>query len=166
MPEEPEDDSEKFDFPPSFFPSDIDPDDAPQIEMGEPVEVAVEGVFAAKSDTRIQHFVLLSDGRRKLPIVIGQFEAGSINLPLEGSTPDRPVTHDLLKVVIERLGGEVEKIVIDDLFNTTFYAKIFLRVNDSEETIDSRPSDAIALALRCNVPIFVAEGILDHANNS
>ncbi len=161
MPEDiPGDDD--LNLPPPFFPSEGD-EEAPQIELGEPIEVQIEGVFAAERNGQISHFVLVSDGGRKLPILIGPFEAHAISLALENGRSDRPMTHDLLKTVIERLDGDVDRVVIDDLWNTTYYAKIFLQKGEEEIAIDSRPSDAIAVAVRFDVPVYVSEGILDAA---
>lgn len=164
MPEEHEDHSEDFDRPPAFFPYEGEAAAEPKVDLGEPVEVSVEGVFAADNNGSVQRFVLLSDGERRIPILIGAYEAAAISMSLEGATPDRPMTHDLLRTMIERLGGTVEKIVIDDLWSTTYYAKIHLDQNGTIQTIDSRPSDAIALALRFEASIFVAEGILEQGN--
>lgn len=163
MPEEYEDDPEDLDKPPSFFPYDPEDEERQRVDLGEPVEVSVEGIFAAESSSSLQRFVLLSDGERKVPILIGPFEAQAISLPLEGAQPDRPMTHDLLRNVVERLGGSLERVVIDDLWNTTYYAKLHIHVNGEAMEIDARPSDAIALAVRFEAPIFVSEGILDQA---
>lgn len=164
MPEDYEDDPEGLDRPPPFFPYDGDQSERTPGNFGEPVEVTIEGVFGAENNGNIQRFVLLGDGERKVPILIGPFEATAISLVLEGKTPDRPMTHDLLATVIGRLGGSLDRVVIDDLWNTTYYAKIYLRVGDRETEIDCRPSDAIALALRCESPILVADGILSQAS--
>jgi bifunctional DNase/RNase len=164
MPEELPDDPGEFESPPSFFPYDEEsPIDHHPGDYGEPVEVQVEAVFMAQSGDQVQRFVLLSDGERKLPIVIGPFEATSITLALEGQHPDRPMTHDLMRNLIERLDGSVDRIVIDDLWGTTYYAKIYVKHAGEEKEIDSRPSDAIALAVRFEAPIFVADGILEQA---
>lgn len=163
MPEDYEDDPEGLEKPPSFFPYEGDRESVQPVDYGEPVEVSVEGVFASDIQGNVQRFVLLSDGDRKLPIIIGGFEATAITLSLEGTTTDRPMTHDLLRNVIERLEATMDRVVIDDLWSTTYYAKIFLKHGDREITIDSRPSDAIALALRFDVPIYVADGILEQA---
>lgn len=161
MPEElPGDDN--LNEPPSFFPSE-EGEEPPQINLGEPIEVQVEGVFVAEREGQISHFVLVSDGERKLPILIGPFEAHAISQALENGRSDRPMTHDLLKTVIERLDGDVDRVVIDDLWNTTYYAKIFLQKGNEEIGIDSRPSDAIAVAVRFDVPVYVSEGILEAA---
>ncbi len=100
------------------------------------------------------------DGQRSFPIVIGINEAWAIDRAVKGITTPRPLTHDLIHNVIEGLNAGVVKVVINDLKNNTFYAKIVLQGNSALVEIDSRPSDAIALAMQKNTPIFVAkEGI-------
>lgn len=99
------------------------------------------------------------DGERQLPIIIGQFEAQSIALEMEGIKPPRPLTHDLIKNIIDALGLEVTDVVINDLREGTFYATITV---DGQQ-IDSRPSDAIALAVRCGIPIYVTEKVMQEA---
>ncbi len=101
------------------------------------------------------------EGQRSFPIVIGIHEAWAIDRAVKGITTPRPLTHDLISNVIEGLSAEVVKIVINDLRNNTFYAKIVLLQNDTTVEIDSRPSDAIALAMQKNTPIFVSRKILD-----
>jgi bifunctional DNase/RNase len=103
------------------------------------------------------------DGHRVLPIWVGMFEANAIALQIENVTTPRPMTHDLLKNVIQDLHGRIEKIVVSDLKENTFYALIYLRVNGDTIAVDSRPSDAIALALRARAPIFVEETVIDNA---
>ena len=103
------------------------------------------------------------DGQRVLPIWVGVFEANAIALQIENVTTPRPMTHDLLRNVIQDLRAQIEKIVVSDLKENTFYALIYLRVNGDTLAIDSRPSDAIALALRARAPIFVEERVIDHA---
>ncbi len=100
-------------------------------------------------------------GEKTLPIWIGLFEAQAIALALENVEPPRPLTHDLAKSLIEKLKGKVEKVVISDLKNNTFYAHILIKQNGKSIDVDSRPSDAIALALRLDVPIFINEIVLD-----
>jgi len=101
-------------------------------------------------------------GEKSLPIRIGLLEAQAIALALENVRPPRPLTHDLAKLLIEKLHGEVDKVVISDLVNGTFYARILVRTSDGETIeVDSRPSDAIALALKFDVPIFVDERVLN-----
>ncbi|MHB8854660.1 MAG: bifunctional nuclease family protein [Ignavibacteriaceae bacterium] len=104
-----------------------------------------------------------SGGARRLPIIIGAFEAQAIALEIEGIKPPRPLTHDLLKQVIENLGGTINEIVIDELRENTFYAKIILEISGLTNEIDSRPSDAIALAVRTQSPIYVMESVMETA---
>ncbi len=112
--------------------------------------------------------VILRDEAEKnlLPIWVGVFEANAIALQMEGVTTPRPMTHDLLKSVIEKVEGDVVRVVINALEENTFYAQIHLRVGDREVLVDSRPSDAIALALRVNAPVFVEEGVLEKSKRS
>jgi hypothetical protein len=98
-----------------------------------------------------------------LPIWIGVFEANAIALKIEGVETPRPMTHDLLRLVLEQLGASVEKVVISDLRESTFFASIHVQQNGKSVTIDARPSDAIALALRVEAPIFVLQAVLDKA---
>jgi bifunctional DNase/RNase len=109
--------------------------------------------------------VILRDkgGDRVLPIWVGIFEANAIALQIENITTPRPMTHDLLRNVIHDLRASVQKIVVCDLQENTFYALIYLTLNGETVAIDARPSDAIALALRTRAPIFVEEGVIDHA---
>lgn len=100
---------------------------------------------------------------RYLPIWIGAPEAEAIRVELQGVPVTRPLTHDLLKAVILELGGEVEHVVVSDLRNDVFYARIKLNLSDRSVEIDSRPSDAIALAVRVKVPIYVAETVMQRA---
>lgn len=101
------------------------------------------------------------NGSKTLPIWIGLFEAQSIALAMENVKPPRPLTHDLAKSLIEKLKGKVDGVVINDLRHNTFYARILIRQNGESIQVDSRPSDAIALALRLKVPIFIEEEVLD-----
>jgi bifunctional DNase/RNase len=103
------------------------------------------------------------DGQRVLPIWVGVFEANAIALQMENITTPRPMTHDLLKNVICDLKADIQKIVVSDLRDNTFYALIYLIVNGEPVAIDARPSDAIALALRAQAPIFVEDSVIDHA---
>jgi bifunctional DNase/RNase len=100
------------------------------------------------------------DGERRLPIIIGQFEAQAIAYELEGKKPPRPLTHDLLKTMLETLGYSVDSVYITELRDSTFYAKIKLD-NEIIDEVDSRPSDAIAIALKFSSPIYVAANVLD-----
>ena len=103
------------------------------------------------------------DGQRVLPIWVGVFEANAIALQIENVTTPRPMTHDLLKNVIADLRGSIEKIVVSDLKDNTFFALIYLSVGGEVMAIDARPSDAIALALRSRAPIFVEDAVIEHA---
>jgi bifunctional DNase/RNase len=103
------------------------------------------------------------DGQRILPIWVGIFEANAIALQIENVATPRPMTHDLLRNVIADLHGAVQKIVVSDLKDNTFYALIHMTVDGQPVVVDSRPSDAIALALRAHVPIFVEETVIENA---
>jgi len=103
------------------------------------------------------------DSQVFLPIWIGVFEANAIALRIEGVEPPRPMTHDLLRSTFEHLGAQVEKIVISDLRDSTFFALIYAQREGTLITIDARPSDAIALALRSNAPIFVLRSVMEKA---
>ena len=103
------------------------------------------------------------DGQRVLPIWVGVFEANAIALQIENITTPRPMTHDLLRNVISDLKADVQKIVVSDLKENTFYALIYLMINGEAMAIDARPSDAIALALRARAPIFVEDTVIDNA---
>jgi bifunctional DNase/RNase len=102
-------------------------------------------------------------GSRRLPIIIGAFEAQAIALEIEGIKPPRPLTHDLLKSFLDNVGAAVTEVLIDELRENTFYAKIILEMSTLTNEIDARPSDAIALAVRAQSPIFVAESVMDAA---
>jgi bifunctional DNase/RNase len=109
--------------------------------------------------------VILKDkeGDRVLPIWVGIFEANAIALQIENIATPRPMTHDLLRNVISDLDGSVDRIVVSDLKDNTFYAVIHLTVRGERVAIDARPSDAIALALRTRSPILVEETVIDNA---
>lgn len=104
------------------------------------------------------------DSRRYLPIFIGPFEAEAIANALQGLEPQRPMTHDLLKSVFSELGAAVNHIVVSDLRESTFFAKIVVNQGNHSIEIDSRPSDAIALAVRGEIPIFVEQHVFDQAS--
>lgn len=103
------------------------------------------------------------DGIKRLPIIIGAFEAQAIALEIEGIKPPRPLTHDLLKQLIDNLGATVLEVIVDELRENTFYAKIILDVSGLTNEIDARPSDAIALAVRADAPIFVSDFVMETA---
>lgn len=105
------------------------------------------------------------EGQRVLPIWVGVFEANAIAVQIENVSMPRPMTHDLLRNVIEDLQAAVERIVISDLKDSTFYAVIHLRIRGDLVLVDARPSDAIALALRTRAPIFAEEHVIDQARH-
>ena len=127
------------------------------------IEVNIDSIrVSLLSQNRI---VVLKEenSERFLPIWIGPFEADAITLQLQGMEAPRPLTHDLLRSVIETLGGEVMQVVISSLERNTYYARIILDVNGDTVEVDSRPSDAIALAVRVQSPIYVAEEVMEQA---
>jgi len=103
------------------------------------------------------------NGNRRLPIIIGAFEAQAIALEIEGIKPPRPLTHDLLKQIVDNLGAAVVEVIIDELRENTFYAKILLETSGLTNEIDARPSDAIALAVRTQSPIYVSDSVMESA---
>lgn len=117
------------------------------------------------SEMRSEQIIFLKevDGERRFPIVIGPSEAWAIDRRLKGIPFPRPMTHDLLSSIIEQMGGTIEKIVINNLQDRTYFARIYIRQNGKLLDIDSRPSDAIALGVAGTVPIFVADHVLDEA---
>jgi uncharacterized protein len=132
------------------------------MEDKELIQVDIFGLSLSSTVSGGGYAIILKDinGEKRLPIIIGQFEAQAIALELEGIKPPRPLTHDLLKNIIESLGYNVECIIIYDLRDSTFYAKIKFDIPTIDD-IDARPSDAIAIALKFGAPIYVASGIMD-----
>jgi bifunctional DNase/RNase len=113
-----------------------------------------------------QHRVVVlreADNRRYLPIWIGAFEADAIALALQGHEPQRPMTHDLLKSVFAELGATISHILINDIQDSTFFARIVVEQGSNTVEIDARPSDAIALAVRSDVPIYVETHVFEQA---
>jgi uncharacterized protein len=112
-----------------------------------------------------QPIVLLktADGNRYLPIWIGQPEAAAILMKLQGAATPRPMTHDLVTELLEQLDAQVVRITVTELRDNTFYASITVQQNGSEIEIDSRPSDAIALAVRAEAPIFAADRVIEES---
>ncbi|GBF49710.1 bifunctional nuclease [Leptospira ryugenii] len=104
-----------------------------------------------------------SDDNRVVPIFIGPLETHSITTVLDGTKPPRPMTHDLMLYMLTAMGATVLKITIEEIIDSTFYAKIQLRRDEEIFILDARPSDSIALALRANAPIFLAKSVLDEA---
>ena len=127
------------------------------------VEMTIESIRVSLMN--YQRVVILreKDSDRYLPIWIGPAEADAIAVRLQEVSVARPLTHDLLRSVIDSLGASVEYVLVNDLANDTFYARIMLQVDGRSMEIDSRPSDAIALAVRAQVPIFADESVLDRA---
>jgi uncharacterized protein len=116
--------------------------------------------------TKSTTFVLLRDNRgREFRIFVLRDVAYAISLAMEDEKPDRPFTHDLIKLMLEKLGAKVERVIIDDLWQDTFYAKILIAQGNDIHEIDARPSDAVALALRYRAPIYVAEDVLERAQS-
>ncbi|MEE2912940.1 MAG: bifunctional nuclease family protein [Planctomycetota bacterium] len=105
------------------------------------------------------------DGERTFPIVVGKPEAYAIDRRLKGLDPPRPQTHDLFTTMMQDLGGSLEKILINDLREGTFYAKLYVQQNGTEHEVDCRPSDAIAIGVAMQVPIFVEDHVLDEVEN-
>jgi bifunctional DNase/RNase len=129
------------------------------------VEMAIKGLMVDPITNMPIIILRDKDGQRVLPIWVGIFEANAIALQMENVSTPRPMTHDLLRNVIEDLKGLVTKIVISDLKDNTFYALIYVETPADVVAIDARPSDAIALALRAQAPIYVEETVIDNAKS-
>lgn len=128
------------------------------------IQVAI-GTLSTSAQAGNAYMLVLNEveGQRRLPIIIGAFEAQAIAFGLENIHPPRPMTHDLLRNAIVNLGGMVTDIVIDELREGTFFAKIRYEVSGEMGQLDARPSDAVALAVRCDAAIYVAEDVLTSA---
>jgi bifunctional DNase/RNase len=129
------------------------------------IEMTIKGLMV--DPVTNMPIVILRDkeGQKVLPIWVGIFEANAIALQIENVSTPRPMTHDLLRNVIRDLKASVQKIVVCDLQDNTFYALIYLSLGGETVAIDARPSDAIALALRTRAPIFVEESVIDNAKS-
>ena len=127
------------------------------------IEMSIKGLMVDPITNTPIVILRDKDGQRVLPIWVGIFEANAIALQIENVTTARPMTHDLLRNVIQDLNATVQKIVVCDLQENTFYALIYLALDGHTLAIDARPSDAIALALRTRAPIFVEESVIDNA---
>lgn len=127
------------------------------------IEVFVESIRVNMANYKRVVMLKEKDAGRYLPIWIGHFEADAIAIPMQKVPVSRPLTHDLLKAAIATLGGRIEHVVIHDLADETFYAKLVLYLDGKSLEVDARPSDAIALAIRAEVPIYVEEKVLDAA---
>ena len=132
---------------------------------GDKVQVDIMGLSPTPAPGGTGYALILKEigGERRLPIIIGSFEAQHIALELEGIKPPRPLTHDLLRNIIEELGFSISYVYINELRDGTFFAKIKMDVASLEE-IDARPSDAIALALKFSVPIYVSEEVMNEVS--
>jgi len=129
------------------------------------VQVEILGLSSSPSSGGAYALLLKETyGLRRLPIIIGGFEAQSIALELEGIKPPRPLTHDLVKTLIDHLGATIVEVVINELKDNTFFAKIILDVSSLTSEIDSRPSDAIAIAVRTGAAIYVSEEVMELAS--
>ncbi len=128
------------------------------------IEVAIDSIRVSLMTQ--QRVVILKDieSERYLPIWIGPCEAESITIELQGVEVARPLTHDLLKTVIREMGGVVRHVLVSELRTDTFYARVALSLNGRQLEIDARPSDAIALAVRSKVPIYVSESVMNSAS--
>ncbi|WP_424358294.1 bifunctional nuclease family protein [Methanocella sp. MCL-LM] len=130
--------------------------------MSDYVPVNVKGVYFVSTITGPQAVVFLSDnGDMMVPIYIGPAEAISIDVALRKETTPRPMTHDLLKTIMDNFSIGIDRIIIDDLDEQVFYARLMLQDGDRQVEIDARPSDCIALAVRTNASIFIERNIMD-----
>jgi len=127
------------------------------------VKLTVQGVMPDAIPNSDSQVVILQDESKAhtLPIWVGLAEGTAIRLAMEGVVPPRPLSHDLIRNLTEQLGLKISKVVVTDVKNNTYYASIYLNSKQSELTVDSRPSDAIALALRTSSPIYVTQDVLD-----
>ena len=128
------------------------------------IQVDIIGLSTSPSSGGAYALVLGEvDGNRRLPIIIGAFEAQAIALELEKIQPPRPMTHDLIRDLFDSVSADVTDILIDELREGTFFAKIRYTVGGAESQLDCRPSDAVALAVRVGAPIFVSPSVIDEA---
>jgi len=127
------------------------------------IEMSIDSIRVSLMN--YQRVVILKEkvDKRYLPIWIGPAEADAIAVKLQGVNVPRPLTHDLMSSVIDSLGATIDSIIVCDLKSDTFYAKIILNVDGGQIEVDSRPSDALALAVRAEVPIYADEAVLDKA---
>jgi hypothetical protein len=130
------------------------------------VEMKIRGLMM--DPTANTPIVILKDvdGDRMLPIWVGPYEANAIALEIEKTAPLRPMTHDLLRNLITQIGATVQRVVVTDLIDNTFYAVIEMKLDGKNVLLDSRPSDAIALALRVDCPIFVSDEVIQNSRTT
>jgi hypothetical protein len=129
------------------------------------IEMAIKGLMVDPITNMPIVVLREAEGQRVLPIWVGVFEANAIALQVENVQTPRPMTHDLLKAVIDQLGGRVERIVVCELKENTFYATLHILSPNGLVEVDARPSDAIALALRSGARIFVDEAVIQNARS-
>jgi bifunctional DNase/RNase len=144
--------------------ADLAPGRAPEVPPRTTTSLQEAEVLAVVVDSRTQAPTLLLRGkrdRRQLAMAIGPAEATGIAVPLQGLTPPRPLTHDLFLTLLGRLNVSVSRVVITDLRNDTYYATLHLSGSGGELTLDSRPSDAIAVAIRAKAPVLVDDRVFD-----
>jgi bifunctional DNase/RNase len=127
------------------------------------IQVTVAGLGIAPPSSVPLLLLKERDGERVLPVGIGPLEAQAIVMPLQGVHPPRPMTHDIFVEILASLGGHLRRVEITDLIDSTFHARLMLESGGQERTYDIRPSDAVALAVRTETPIFVAEDVFDQA---
>ena len=128
-----------------------------------PIQMELRRIIISEVDDHQVIILKEVDGERSFPIVIGIFEATSIDRRVKNMPSPRPLTHDLITAVVEQLGGEIQDIIISDLREHTYYAKLRVRKDGELIDIDCRPSDAIALAVTAKVPVYVSEDVLGEA---
>lgn len=128
-----------------------------------PVQMELRRIIISEIDDHQVIILKEVEGERSFPIVIGIFEATSIDRRVKGLVSQRPLTHDLIVSVVEQLGGEIQDIVISDLQEHTYFAKLRIRKEGELTEVDCRPSDAVALAVTARVPIYVNEEVLGEA---
>lgn len=130
-----------------------------------PVEMKLSRIIISEINEQQVIYLKEVDGSRQFPILIGLFEATSIDRRVKSEKVSRPLTHDLLVTIVDTLGAELDSVVISELKDHTYFAKLRIRHNGDLLEIDSRPSDAIAVAVTCNphLPIYVAEEVLEEA---
>lgn len=125
------------------------------------IAATIKGVYMVGSPKQMSPVVLLADGDSIMPIFVGNAEAMSIHLAMRKERSPRPLTHDLIVSLINELGGTVEYILIDDLDEGTFYARLVIDAEDAHKEIDARPSDCIAIAVRIDSPVHVRKSLFD-----
>lgn len=129
------------------------------------IEMKVDSLAVAPCNKAPIILLKDTDNKETLPIWVGVLEAGAIAAILEGVSFERPMTHDLIKDLIDSSSSEVEKVTIDDLRENVYYATLHIRSNGTTIAVDSRPSDAIAIALRCNASIFVESSVIEKGSD-